>query len=449
MTVICKLNAGQSQNNIDGYFPATKRPYYNKAWADLSGNNNHGSFYATSTQDSDSGWDGSYDFSDYYHYLAGKGNNYVMVPSLYNTNFPQTGFVAYFEIDRLSWSANTNCPLFGDYRNNAFYCYITSTSQGGGGYALAGYLINNTGTGRGTFGNSTAANVFQLNTPLKVALRVVPGASGSVSVFMNKGDGNGGVKILQNSITDATTALSAQQCLLGKGAGADRMKFHYFELDNDGTLSDATIIAKLNTEWKTHEYTLPDLNYDYSAFGDSITWTQANGLNYPNLLHTYVKNTYGIMPYRNKGIGGITSNGLVTNLNTYNYPDSNLVTIGVGTNDCANQGVSVAQYTANLNATIDYIRSKNADTKIILCTPVGTSDANRTPYIADYRTAMVNVASAKGTYLCRFDLALPDAQMTIGTYTADGIHPNAAGHSILYNDATHGLKLIIDQILTA
>lgn len=174
----------------------------------------------------------------------------------------------------------------------------------------------------------------------------------------------------------------------------------------------------------------------YLAIGDSITWTNneagATGDDiYPWKIYNAIKNNFGPIKYINKGIGGQDSNEMVNNKFWSCNFEPDLVTVAIGMNDCANGYIPVNTYKANLGIIIDRIKERKSDAHIILCTPSRTSDANRIPYIGDYRTAMAEVAVSKNVSICHFENAF--AQEDVAAYTTDGIHPNKAGHALLYS----------------
>jgi len=431
MARILELYSGKVQNNIEEISPPSNKAYYSN-WYDCSGNSNHGVLTAGLYYfDSRNGWLGSYDPNDYFNLYFGLNASGITVPTLYNTAFPQSEGTLFTEINFTEFTTVNNCNLLGiNVVNNAIIARLVNYNAE---YGISVGAVGNDGLYKGLIQPSDyTANRIVLNTINKIAIKYKTGVGGYIALFIN------GVKIAQVSITDSSFVPSAQSFRIGNGASLK--KLYNCMLDNTA-LSDAEIIAIQAIEYKTLPYSLPTLNKHYVAWGDSITWTAASGKNYTNLLNNYVKNTYGKIRYFNKGIGGITSAGLVSNLNSLNYTDGDIVTIGVGMNDCVNQAVSVANYTINLGLAIDYIRSKNPSAQIILCTPSGTSDANRTPYIANYRTAMETVATAKNCHLCKFHEVVTDAN--IGSYSSDGIHPNEAGHALLFNL----LKPIIDEFL--
>lgn len=167
------------------------------------------------------------------------------------------------------------------------------------------------------------------------------------------------------------------------------------------------------------------------VMGDSTSWySPDNKKVYGTKTYKNILTNYGLCQYVNKGNGGATSTSLLNILDYWilNIP-FDLITVGIGMNDAANQAVSVTDYTNNLNSMIDTIRLYRPNAEFILCAPNNTSEATRTPYIASYRTAMQSVATNKSTLFCDFSQAFTDT----ATYTADGIHPNDAGHELIKN----------------
>ena len=171
----------------------------------------------------------------------------------------------------------------------------------------------------------------------------------------------------------------------------------------------------------------------YLALGDSTTWTQVTtGADlYPHRLRAAIRAAHGPLQLLNKGIGGATSANLVASLPWLLPIQADLITLCVGMNDSSSLTVSVVNYTANLTTLVDRIQEQNPDAAIILCAPNRTTDANRTPYIADYRAAMAGVATAAGVGYVDFSTAWSAG--SDATYLPDGIHPNTAGHALMHD----------------
>lgn len=181
----------------------------------------------------------------------------------------------------------------------------------------------------------------------------------------------------------------------------------------------------------------------YLAIGDSTVWNNyesgAIGTDlYATKIANYIKTAYGNIRHLNKGLGGNVSGELLNNAYWWGRIFADLVTIGIGMNDCASGSVPINTFTANVNAVIDKLRLSNPNVIIILCAPNGTNDSNRKPYIASYRTALQGIATDKTTATspvayCDFAQANGIPDDSAATYTTDGVHPNKAGHTRLYN----------------
>jgi len=175
----------------------------------------------------------------------------------------------------------------------------------------------------------------------------------------------------------------------------------------------------------------------YLAIGDSITWTipaetNPNGNNlYASRVRKAIGSNYSPVRHLNKGIGGAVAAGIVINLPWLSRLNPDLVTIGVGMNDCAGGATTTASYKTDLITIIDAFRLRNPNVHIILCTPSQTSDANRTPYIQSFRDAMAEVSVSKSTGLARFETAFTSGE--VATYCPDGVHPTSAGHQKLFD----------------
>lgn len=169
----------------------------------------------------------------------------------------------------------------------------------------------------------------------------------------------------------------------------------------------------------------------YLAMGDSITWTIATEV-YPTKVFKSINKTHSPISHVNKGIGGSTTDEWMSILGMMilNIP-FDLVTIGLGMNDCADDDIGVTVYGDNLASMIDTIRKYRPEAEIVLCAPSSTTDAARQPYIQSYRDKMRDIATQKGTFFCDFSQAFTIEQ--VGTYSADGIHPDEAGHQLIYN----------------
>lgn len=171
----------------------------------------------------------------------------------------------------------------------------------------------------------------------------------------------------------------------------------------------------------------------FLALGDSITWTAASKGEdlYASRVWKSINTSYSPIRHINKGIGGTNSSRLLSNMRWAAIMKPDLVTIGVGMNDCQSNTVPLTTYNSNLSEVIDFLKVQNPDVHIILCTPSRTNEATRAPNVQAYRDEMASVSIAKNVSLCRFENAFTEGE--IATLTVDGIHPNSAGHQKLFS----------------
>ena len=174
----------------------------------------------------------------------------------------------------------------------------------------------------------------------------------------------------------------------------------------------------------------------YLVLGDSITWTidevpaPRNSL-YSSRVKGALEALGKPIQVVNKGFGGAISTDIVDCLGwmALGLP-YDLVTIGVGMNDCSTSILTdLTLFETNLNTIIDRLRYYRPNCEIILCQISPTNKANRIENIANYRAKISAVATAKNVLLADFSNAYSD----FATYTSDGIHPKAAGHALLFN----------------
>jgi lysophospholipase L1-like esterase len=176
----------------------------------------------------------------------------------------------------------------------------------------------------------------------------------------------------------------------------------------------------------------------YLAMGDSITWKLqsfvTSGSNYyATKIRNAIRQKYGSCRLINKGLGGTNTARMITNLSWLTSLEPDIVTIGIGTNDCVTPAevTDATAYKNNLKTIIDRLRVQNPDVKIILCVPPRSMDATRIANLPAFRTAMMEVATEKNCAVCRFDTAWTSSEDA--TMLGDTNHPNDAGHTALFN----------------
>ncbi|MED3912670.1 SGNH/GDSL hydrolase family protein [Peribacillus simplex] len=168
---------------------------------------------------------------------------------------------------------------------------------------------------------------------------------------------------------------------------------------------------------------------DSNTFGLGLTATAPYGTYAAKIAKSLIDN-YGSCRYVNKAISGWKSADFITAPFYWSKVDADLVTLHIGTNDCANS-VPVPTFKSNLIKIVDMIRSNNPNAEIILCSIARRSDALANA-LDPYRTAVIEVAASKETFLCKFE----DAWLQADTATymqGDGLHLNTAGHQIIHD----------------
>jgi lysophospholipase L1-like esterase len=114
------------------------------------------------------------------------------------------------------------------------------------------------------------------------------------------------------------------------------------------------------------------------------------------------------------------------------YRAPSMYIVFLGTNNIYNSGAhtSPAQYEADLRTICDTIKKASADNRIMLCVPPVANEAAWTPFApwGQYSQAVRRVSADFGTGV--IDLGSIDF---VGRgLTADGVHPNDAGHYLIY-----------------
>lgn len=174
----------------------------------------------------------------------------------------------------------------------------------------------------------------------------------------------------------------------------------------------------------------------YLALGDSTTWTipsepAAIGDSlYTNRIWRAINANYAPCHYVNKGFGGNTSTTLLSRLPIHALClPYDLVTICVGMNDCYNNQVPSATFQSNLETIVDRLRIYRPDCEIILLSVMPTNEAGRVDNVAAYNAAIAAVVASKSVLTCDVSAAYSD----FASYAPDGIHPNTAGHELVFD----------------
>lgn len=174
----------------------------------------------------------------------------------------------------------------------------------------------------------------------------------------------------------------------------------------------------------------------FLVIGDSITWTISDEAAvgedlWTQKLYRWIQSNYGEVQFINKGFGGAKSDTILESRYWLSRFIPDLLLVSTGVNDASNS-ISIEDYTANLTELVNIFRKKNPNILIILCSP--THSTNEPTYdVDDYRTAVASLATSLNTGIIHLENAFTLAQ--VGTYTVDGLHPNVAGHQLLFETA--------------
>lgn len=169
--------------------------------------------------------------------------------------------------------------------------------------------------------------------------------------------------------------------------------------------------------------------------GDSIGWatntTLTKGIHFfTTQVRNAIRQNYGSCRLINKGIGGSFTQDVLSNISwLFDIEPPDLIIFNIGTNDCAGGG-NLTNFQNNLISILDSMKLKFPNAHIILCLPPRSLDANRTPYIQNFRDAMNTIGLSKNVSICHFETAW---STDAGNIEADNIHPNATGHVAMFN----------------
>lgn len=141
----------------------------------------------------------------------------------------------------------------------------------------------------------------------------------------------------------------------------------------------------------------------------------------------------------NSGVSGETTSGGLNRLNWVLNQEVDVFVLELGANDGL-RGIPLSETRNNLQAIIDVVRAKNADTEIILA---GMQiPPNMGPeYTQEFRQIFPDLAEKNEVYLIPFLLEGVAGNRTLNLQ--DGIHPTAEGHQILRENVWSVLKKVV------
>ncbi|GIC78472.1 GDSL-type esterase/lipase family protein [Moritella sp. F3] len=191
------------------------------------------------------------------------------------------------------------------------------------------------------------------------------------------------------------------------------------------------------------------------CFGDSITRGESDAVYggwadriKTRLIKQFLETDQDRVSVFNMGISGETTDGLMQRFQpecvTRLSDNNNTVLFGYGANDLACQEgkhlVVIGSYINNLSHCIEFALEKGAAVVLINITPIaahldGIPNVNKRirndATIRHYNQALLDLS-------VKYDVALIDVYTPFNVdkeayLTADGLHPNSAGHELLYD----------------
>ncbi|MEO0900945.1 MAG: arylesterase [Bacteroidota bacterium] len=177
-------------------------------------------------------------------------------------------------------------------------------------------------------------------------------------------------------------------------------------------------------------------------FGDSLTAGYGIELEeaFPALIQNRLDSLNLDYTVINSGLSGETTSGGRNRLNWVLNQKVDVFVLELGANDGL-RGIPLTETRKNLQAMIDVVKEKNADTQIILA---GMQiPPNMGPeYTTEFRKIFPEVAEENQIPLISFLLegvaGIPELNLE------DGIHPTPAGHQIVRDNVWSVLKAIVE-----
>lgn len=225
------------------------------------------------------------------------------------------------------------------------------------------------------------------------------------------------------------------------------------------TINGVEIGSVYRPEWLTLS---PWTNKNYISFGDSITWqdsktylsgpesgTTARG--YQTIFSDAVRTNKNV----NMGDDGysmavVNSNGIVNTITNFaSFASYDLITIAAGTNDfrldvdLGTLGVigdnifDTSTFYGAYRQAIEHILTQNPTARIVLFTPLQRDNSGYdVNYVnaagcklIDYVNAIKDIGTMYGLPVCDLYANSGFTELTLSTYTRDGLHPNSLGYT--------------------
>jgi len=200
------------------------------------------------------------------------------------------------------------------------------------------------------------------------------------------------------------------------------------------------------------------------CFGDSITRGESDAVYggwadriKTDLIKQFLATGKDKISVFNMGISGETTNGLLQRfqhefVTRQAVDNKDTVLFGYGANDLASQDghylVAIETYIDNLSQCIEFSLEKEANVVLINVTPIaaqldGIPNVNNRirndETIRRYNQALLTLSVKYSVDI--IDVYTPFNDNKEAYLTADGLHPNSAGHELLYQEITTSLSL--------
>jgi acyl-CoA thioesterase I len=180
------------------------------------------------------------------------------------------------------------------------------------------------------------------------------------------------------------------------------------------------------------------------VLGDSLS--QGFGLApseaYPMLLATKLRAAGLNFQLTNASAAGGTTEGGLERLPAHLKRKIDIFVLELGIND-AFRGVPVDQIQNNLQQTIDKVKAKNPDVRVVIA-GMQLPNYAANDYVFAFGRIFADLAAKNGAVLVPYllDHVAGDASLNL----PDGIHPNAAGQKIVAENVWHVLEPIAREV---
>jgi acyl-CoA thioesterase-1 len=163
---------------------------------------------------------------------------------------------------------------------------------------------------------------------------------------------------------------------------------------------------------------------------------------YPMLIQRKIDSAGLPFEVTNAGVSGETSAGLLERLDWLLRGDFRVLVVETGANDGL-RGISPAIVRANLSATLDRIKAKRPDAKVVLVQMEALPNFGA-KYAAAFHGLYRDVAREKGVTLIPFLLDSVAGRRELNQ--RDGVHPNDRGERIVAENVWRALRPILDSV---